>query len=74
MRESLLDVAKAGAVDVVFCPIGFLSDHIEVLYDLDIEAKAQAEQAGLGYARTASLNASPRLAEAIAAVAARLTS
>ncbi len=69
VRESLLDVAKQGATDVVFCPIGFLSDHIEILYDLDIEAKAQAEKAGLSFARTASLNASPRLADAIASVA-----
>jgi ferrochelatase len=72
VRESLAAVAKEGAADVVFCPIGFLSDHIEILYDLDIEAKAQAEQAGLGFSRTASLNRSPALADAIAAVARRL--
>src|SRR5258705_10274033 len=72
VRESLAAVAAEGAADVVFCPIGFLSDHIEILYDLDIEAKAQAEQAGLAFSRTASLNSSPALAEAIAAVARRL--
>jgi ferrochelatase len=72
VRESLLDVAKQGRGDVVFCPIGFLSDHIEILYDLDIEAKAQAEEAGLAFSRTESLNASGGLADAIAAVAARL--
>jgi ferrochelatase len=72
VRESLADVAREGAKDVVFCPIGFLSDHIEILYDLDIEAKAQAEEAGLAFARTASLNSSGPLAEAIATVARRL--
>jgi len=69
--ESIADVARRKANDLVFCPIGFLSDHIEVLYDLDVEAKAHAEKAGLAYARTISLNASPKLADAIAAVARR---
>jgi ferrochelatase len=72
VRESLLEIAAEGAKDVVFSPIGFLSDHIEILYDLDVEARAEAEQAGLAYARTESLNASPDLVAAIAAVAARL--
>jgi ferrochelatase len=72
VRESLADVARQGAGDVVFCPIGFLSDHIEILYDLDIEAKAQASEVGLTFSRTASLNSSDALAEAIAAVARRL--
>jgi ferrochelatase len=72
IRESLLHAAEQRATDVVFCPIGFLSDHIEILYDLDIEAKAQAEQAGLAFARTTSLNDSPALADAIVAVARRL--
>jgi ferrochelatase len=72
VRESLLDIASQGAKDVVFCPIGFLSDHIEILYDLDIEARAEAERAGLSYRRSESLNASPALVAAISAVAARL--
>ena len=72
VRESLLDIAEKGAKDVVFSPIGFLSDHIEILYDLDVEARAEAERAGLAYARTESLNASPALVRAIAAVAARV--
>jgi len=72
VHESLLDVAHQSATDVVFCPIGFLSDHIETLYDLDIEARSEAERVGLTFARTASLNASPKLADAIAAVVHRL--
>jgi ferrochelatase len=72
VRESVLDIAAQGAKDVVFCPIGFLSDHIEILYDLDVEARGEAERAGLSYRRTESLNASPALVGAIAAVAARL--
>src|SRR6266545_1092340 len=69
LRESLLDAAKRGTKDVVFCPIGFLSDHIEILYDLDIEAKAWAHETGIDVTRTPSLNASPGLVDAIAAVA-----
>jgi ferrochelatase len=72
VRESLLDIADQGAKDVVFCPIGFLSDHIEILYDLDLEARDEAARAGLSYSRSESLNASPALVTAIAAVAARL--
>jgi ferrochelatase len=74
VATSLLEVARQKGTNVVFCPIGFLSDHIEILYDLDIEAKARAEEARLSYARTASLNASPKLADAIAAVARRAAS
>src|SRR5260370_40094452 len=58
---SLLDVARQKATDVVFCPIGFLSDHIEILYDLDIEAKARAKEAGPAYARTAAVNGAAEL-------------
>jgi ferrochelatase len=72
VRQTLADIAENHGTDVVFCPIGFLSDHIEILYDLDIEAKAQAEQAGLAFSRTQSLNASASLADAIATVATRL--
>jgi ferrochelatase len=70
VRESLESVAAEGAKDVVVCPIGFLSDHIEILYDL--EAKGQAEAAGLAFSRTASLNSSAPLADAIATLARRI--
>jgi ferrochelatase len=72
VRESLLEIAEQGQKDVVFCPIGFLSNHVEILYDLDVEARAEADKAGLSFSRTTSLNASPELVAAIAAVAARL--
>ena len=72
VRQSLTDVASQGAKDVVLCPIGFLGDHVEILYDLDVEAKAWAESMGLTLTRTASLNASASLVEALAAVAGRL--
>ncbi|HXQ58551.1 MAG TPA: ferrochelatase [Acidimicrobiales bacterium] len=53
---------------VVVCPIGFVSDHLEVLYDIDVEARATAEKAGIALARTASLNDDPLFCEILADV------
>ena len=56
----ILDVIRAkandGITDIVSCPIGFVSDHLEVLYDIDIEAQAVAREVGVTIVRTASLN------------------
>jgi len=49
-------IAKEGKRRVLVAPIGFLVDHVEVLYDLDLEAKALAEARGLAFFRTESLN------------------
>jgi ferrochelatase len=66
------DVVRAlpgtGAVGVVVCPVGFVSDHLEILYDLDIEARAAAVEAGIPFARTASLNDDPRFCQVLAGV------
>lgn len=66
----ILEVLRAlpaeGRQAAVVCPAGFTSDHLEVSYDLDIEASALAASLGLGFTRTASLNADPRLCEALA--------
>ncbi|HEX4162970.1 MAG TPA: ferrochelatase [Acidimicrobiales bacterium] len=51
---------------VVVCPIGFVADHLEVLYDLDVEFAQVAAEAGLGYIRTASLNDDPAFIEVLA--------
>jgi ferrochelatase len=68
-----LDVARAhGARRVVFAPIGFLADHVEVLYDLDIEARSMAADRHLSYARARSLNADDDFIEVLAEVAAPL--
>lgn len=56
----ILQVLRAkralGVTDVVSCPIGFVSDHLEVLFDIDIEAQGVAREVGLQLVRTASLN------------------
>jgi ferrochelatase len=66
LRSSFAAIAAAGARDLVVCPIGFLTDHIEILYDLDIEAAALARELGLSFTRTESLNASATLVTALA--------
>jgi ferrochelatase len=53
---------------VVICPIGFVADHLEVLYDVDIEARAVAEAEGLAFARTASFDDDPRFCALVADV------
>jgi ferrochelatase len=54
--------ATAGAEAVVVCPIGFVADHIEVVWDLDHELRPQAEAAGIAFARARTPNADRRLA------------
>jgi ferrochelatase len=70
--EVLPEIAGAGASGVVVCPAGFVADHLEVLYDLDIEAAGAARELRLPFARTASPNADPRLAATLADVVAPL--
>ncbi|GAA0311462.1 ferrochelatase [Streptomyces polychromogenes] len=56
---------EQGAPAVVMVPIGFVSDHMEVLYDLDTEATAKAAELGLPVARSATVGADPRFAAAV---------
>jgi protoporphyrin/coproporphyrin ferrochelatase len=66
ITQEIADLGRAGATAVVVCPIGFVSDHLEVLYDLDIEAKAAAQSAGIGFSRTESLNDDPEFCGVLA--------
>jgi ferrochelatase len=68
--ESVIDeLAANGHRHVLIAPIGFVSDHVEVLYDIDIAFRDYASRKGLTLWRTESLNDSPLLIEALAAVA-----
>lgn len=68
----VLEVIRAlpdeGVEAVVVCPAGFVSDHLEVLYDIDFEARGVAEATGLSLRRTASLNDEPRFTAMLADV------
>ena len=67
--EPALDaIAADGVPGVVIAPIGFLSDHVETLYDIDIELAARAEKLGLRLERMAMPNASDALADTLAAL------
>ncbi len=80
VRDLIRQLSQEGDSDaVVVCPIGFVADHLEVLYDLDIDAAAVASSCGLAFARTESLNADPRFISVLAdvvesALAARVAS
>ncbi|MEV6581593.1 ferrochelatase [Streptomyces sp. NPDC051582] len=63
--DHLESLHGAGAPAVVMVPIGFVSDHMEVLYDLDTEATAKAAELGLPIARSATVGADPRFAAAV---------
>ncbi len=60
------ELAEGGRRAVLVAPVGFVSDHVEVLYDLDVEARARAAELGLHLERTRSLNACPELIDALA--------
>jgi ferrochelatase len=59
VNDALRALAAAGARDAVIVPAGFVSDHVEVLYDLDVEARATATGLGLGFRRAATVNDHP---------------
>jgi ferrochelatase len=67
VRDVVRRLGTDGGTDaVVVCPIGFVADHLEVLYDLDVEVAHIAAQSGLEYVRTASLNDDPAFIEVLA--------
>ena len=63
--DQLADLATGGAPAVAVVPVGFVSDHVEVLYDLDIEAARAAERLGLPMARAATPGTDPRFVSMI---------
>jgi protoporphyrin/coproporphyrin ferrochelatase len=65
--EVIRDLAASDQADAVLvCPQGFVSDHLEVVYDLDIEAAAVAAEVGLAFGRTRVLNDDPAVLGALA--------
>jgi ferrochelatase len=67
VRKVIADLGATGrTAGVLVCPQGFVADHLEVLYDLDIEAARVAEDAGLAFARTRVLNDDPGVFAALA--------
>ena len=69
LKELFPEIAASGAREVLIVPVQFLSDHLEVLYDLDVAAAAEASACGLTYRRIRMPNTDPRFIAALAAVA-----
>jgi len=66
IKEKIAELSGKGFRELLVCPVGFVSDHLEILYDLDIEAKACATSLGARLERTVSLNDDPEFIDAIA--------
>lgn len=57
--DKMAELARSGERQALICPVGFVSDHLEVLYDLDIQAQEHARQLGMHIERTPSFNDDP---------------
>jgi protoporphyrin/coproporphyrin ferrochelatase len=68
VEDVIEQIAKQGKRAVLVCSAGFVADHLEILYDLDVEARLIAERAGLIFARTRMPNADPGYLEVLAEV------
>lgn len=68
VEETLAQLHQEGHRHVLIAPIGFLSDHLEVLYDVDIELKQLAESKGMQLERMPMLNATPPFIDTLASV------
>ena len=66
--DLLVAIERSGARRVLVCPIGFVADHLEILYDLDVEAQAFCRERGIEVRRTPSFNDRPDFIDALAAV------
>ncbi len=67
--SAVIDTLHAeGARDLIIAPIGFVSDHMETLYDVDVMYRNQCQFKGIRMVRVDSLNASPAFIEALTAV------
>jgi ferrochelatase len=64
--EELERLRAEGVSKVLGAPVGFVSDHLEILWDLDVEARERAAELGLEWARTESLNDEPAFVHALA--------
>jgi len=68
IEDVIADLAKEGYPAVVVCSAGFVADHLEILYDLDIEAQEIADRAGIALVRTEMPNADPGYLDVLAEV------
>jgi ferrochelatase len=65
INDALRRLREDGAADVIVCPIGFISDHVEVMYDLDLEAAQTCRSLGLNMIRAGTVNDHPTFIRAL---------
>jgi protoporphyrin/coproporphyrin ferrochelatase len=68
LPETLESLAREGHRSVLVASVGFIADHLEIFYDIDIEARAKADELGVELKRAPMLNADPRLVMALHAL------
>jgi ferrochelatase len=68
IEDVIMDLAEGGHPAVVVCSAGFVADHLEILFDLDVEAREVAREAGVHLVRTEMPNADPAFVRALASV------
>lgn len=66
IEDVVVNLAQQGYKNMLVAPIGFVSDHVEILYDIDIEAKQIAVENGVRLERIESMNSTPLFIEAVA--------
>jgi ferrochelatase len=67
LEPDVCDYLRLAPIEAaILCPVGFLGDHVEVLYDLDVEAAQVARERGIALVRAEAVNAHPRFIEALA--------
>lgn len=68
LEDTIHQLASEGKQAILVAPIGFLADHVEILYDIDIEAQQEATEAGIHLERTASPNDTPLFITALSEI------
>jgi len=71
--DVMRNLQREGVKQILSCPIGFVSDHLEILYDLDIEAKQLAAELGIHFERIRSLNQDPKYIGLLSNIVVELT-
>ena len=66
--DHLTELNARGVRDVLVCPVGFVSDHLEIRWDIDVEAQARARELGMTLRRIAMPNADPQFISALVAL------
>jgi len=69
--DHLTELRRSGVEEVLVCPVGFVSDHLEIRWDIDVEAVERAQELGLRLTRIAMPNADPDFVETLATIVRR---